>query len=422
LEVAFGEFRRLANAKYRTMTLFASSLSRLLRHVVFRAWALHTVLVFATSAVAVYYSAHRDDVRPPAHGLSKFVVNPLTLWDGGWFLNIAENGYADRNATAFWPLWPLLVRFVSEVFRIPLELAGVLTANALFLAALAVLHRLVSESYSPTTASRTVWLLALSPVSFFFSALYSESLFLLLMVGAVLCARHERWWLASLALFLAASTRSVGMLLALPLVIIAVQTYGRDLRRLLKPFAGLAAAGLGPLLFAVHLDRRWDDPLLMVRAQENWSRSFSWPWDTMWSGFRRTELIYINARHTCLDVRGVTSWEACRDAMGIRINSLNDDLATFSMVIALTLLVVVGRKLLVSDLALLGVLMLFPLFTQITDDPFGSMPRYLLVMYPLFICAAFLLGRRWLYLSVLILSAIGCIWMTSVFTRAWFVA
>jgi len=66
--------------------------------------------------------------------------------------------------------------------------------------------------------------------------------------------------------------------------------------------------------------------------------------------------------------------------------------------------------------------MLFPLFTVVADDPFGSMPRYLLVTYPLFICAALLLERRRMYLVVLIAGATGCFWLTTVFARAWFVA
>ena len=66
--------------------------------------------------------------------------------------------------------------------------------------------------------------------------------------------------------------------------------------------------------------------------------------------------------------------------------------------------------------------MIFPLFTSLTDDPFGSMPRYLLVTYPLAICAAFLLPHRRMFIAVLVVGAGGCFWLTTVFARAWFVA
>jgi hypothetical protein len=388
----------------------------------FQAWVVHTVIVLTAAAVAVLASPERDSARPPSTGLDRLFVTPLSLWDGAWYQRIAADGYADRNAAAFWPLFPLLIRSMSELFRIPLDLAGVVLSNGFFLVALWALHRLVSQSYEKDIARRTVWLIALCPFSFFFSAVYTESLFFLLMVIAVLFARESRWTLAAFALLLVTLTRSSGVLVAIPMIIAALQQYGWDVRRLVRPAAQIAAACLGPLVFSRHLDRRWDDPLLMVHAQEHWSRVFSWPWNTLWNGFRRSELIYINARHTCLDLASGGTWASCRDALGVNIDSLNDDLATFSLLIAFGLLILAGRRLITGDLALVAALMIFPLFTSLTDDPFGSMPRYLLVTYPLAICAAFLLPHRRMFIAVLVVGGGGCFWLTTVFARAWFVA
>lgn len=402
--------------------MLRSRSSELLKSVPVWAWLVHSVIVFAAAALAVAFSPGRDTFRPEASGLSRYLINPLSLWDGAWYQQIAAKGYDDRNAAAFWPMFPLLIRSISELLRIPLDLAGVLASNALFLAALWLLHRLVLASYGRDVANRSVWLLALCPVSFFFSAVYTESLFLALMLASVVTAREGRWTLAALALFLTTLTRSAGVLVAVPLVIEAINQYGWNIRRLARPGIWIGIACLGPIVYAAHLDRRWGDPLLMVEAQENWSRLFSWPWDTLWTGFRRTELIYINARHTCLDVRSEVGWIACRDALQLNVGSLNDDLATLGLLLAIGIILLAGRRLILGDLGLLAVLMLFPLFTVVADDPFGSMPRYLLVTYPLFICAAHLLERHRLYLAVLISGAATCFWLTTVFARAWFVA
>ena len=390
--------------------------------VPFRAWLVHAMLVFAAAAVAVSLSPGRDFARPPSSGFTRLLVTPLALWDGGWYQQIAAEGYADQNAAAFFPLYPFLIGALSRLLHIPVDIAGVLLSNALFLGALFLLHRLVRRSYDRSVADRASWLLALCPVSFFFSAVYTESLFLALMLASIVAAREGRWTLTAVALLLTTFTRSAGVLVATPLLIAAIDEFGWNARRLVRPLVQVGAACLAPLAFAVHLDRRWGDPLLMVRAQENWSRRFSWPWDTLWTGFRRTELTYINARHTCLDMGSDGWWVSCRDALRLNIDSLNDDLATLSVLVALIVLIATGRKLVSGDLALAVVLTIFPLFSMRNDDPFASLPRYLLVVYPLFIGAALLLNRRRIYVGVLLLGAAGMVWLTTIFARAWFVA
>ena len=57
---------------------------------------------------------------------------------------------------------------------------------------------------------------AFAPMAFFFSAVYSESLYLALSVGVFWCARQGRWaWVGVLGA-LAAATRSAGVVLLLP--------------------------------------------------------------------------------------------------------------------------------------------------------------------------------------------------------------
>ena len=60
----------------------------------------------------------------------------------------------------------------------------------------------------------TVVFLSVFPTAFFFQAIYSESLFLLLSVACFLAARRGRWALAGAAGFLASLTRNTGLLLA----------------------------------------------------------------------------------------------------------------------------------------------------------------------------------------------------------------
>jgi hypothetical protein len=388
-----------------------------------QAGLVHIVLVLVTVALTVWRSPERDILRPSLSGPSRYLIGPLSIWDGGWYAEIARNGYGERQmSTAFWPLYPFLTGIVSWTTGWSVAVTGVLLSNLAFVVALIVLYRLVSQSYGSPIATRTVWLVALCPVAFFFSALYSESMFLLLTLSAIYLARNNRWTLAALALFLATLTRSTGALVIVPMLAALVGQMGWSLRRTWKSGVQLAAALAGPLVFAAHLNRLWGDPLLMVHIQSHWQRTFSLPWMTLWSGFRRTELIYITGRHACIDGVRQQTWPPCRDALGLNIDSLSDDLAVASVLVTIGMLLYAARKLIAGDLLYASAVFVVPLLSTTADSPLLSTPRYVLVAYPLFIALAMLLKRRWLYLVTLGASAGGLCWLLSVFARAYFVA
>ena len=89
-------------------------------------------------------------------------------------------------------------------------IAGAVVSTACFGVALVVLHRLTELELGPEAARWAIWALALFPMSFFFSAVYTESLFLAASVGAIYAARRGSWALAGLAAgFLAAALGTV---------------------------------------------------------------------------------------------------------------------------------------------------------------------------------------------------------------------
>lgn len=356
-------------------------------------------------------------------GVSRYLVSPLALWDGGWYGRIVVEGYGGSKATAaFWPLYPTLVDLISTVTRLSPEASGILLSSLAFLGALRLLFRLVDLTYGLAIATRTVWLLALNPIAYFFAAFYTESLFLLLSVGALLCARQARWSAAATLALLATLTRSAGVLVLLPLGIILLRQFRDRNRVALNPIVQLAAAALGPVAFAVHLDHIWGDRLLMIHAQERWHRRFTLPWESLWDGLRRLELIYVSGRQECLDIAQGGGWAACRDALQISSNALSDDLAGAAAIIALALLPVVVRRLDLAD-AFYGIaLLLMALTSGIPDDPLVSLPRYLLVAFPLTVALAMVVRSRWLFVITVCASTICLCWLLSIFASAWFVA
>ena len=91
---------------------------------------------------------------------------------------------------AFFPLYPWLIRALAFVTRSDL-VAGVLISLVAFAIALCCCigwWRSISARRSRRT---TVMLVAFCPMSMFFSAVYTESLFLALSIGSIYAARRE---------------------------------------------------------------------------------------------------------------------------------------------------------------------------------------------------------------------------------------
>jgi Gpi18-like mannosyltransferase len=140
------------------------------------------------------------------------LFNVFARWDSVWYLKIAGDGYRTVKEAAFFPLYPVLVHVFGYVTRSPL-VAGVLLSLAMGGASAVILHRMARPLIGERGARDVVLYLALFPLSFVFTAVYSEGLFLALSAGAFLAAMRNRPWLAGIAGALAVATRLVGIAL-----------------------------------------------------------------------------------------------------------------------------------------------------------------------------------------------------------------
>ena len=229
---------------------------------------------------------------PPA--VAGWTIEPVTFeWtavftaaerqDAARFLAIATCGYdPDDGSAAFFPLYPAMIKTVAWLPGVGPLGAALLVSNACFAGALVMLHGLTRlEGMSQEAARLTVLLVAIFPTAFFFLAPYSEGPFLLASVSAFWFARRNRWGLTALAGALAASTRSVGILLALALAVEAVHRSREDSRPVAPRLGAALAVGLGPLLYLVWWRVRFGDALAPWTAQQSWQREARAPWQTV---------------------------------------------------------------------------------------------------------------------------------------------
>jgi hypothetical protein len=224
----------------------------------------------------------------PAHLFTPGWHNLFTAWerfDGLWFLRIADSGYANGDGSAaFFPLYPMLVRGVSFVIGGHPFAAALIVSNVSFAAALVVMYALTARETSEQTARRAVLYLAVFPTSFFFLAPYSESLFLLLVLLLFWFLRQEQWGPAAAMAALAALTRNLGVLLALPMALEAYLHWRRTGEGLRKGLLASSAPILALIPYFVYWQRLSGDWLAPLHQQASWERKLQNPVVTLAKG------------------------------------------------------------------------------------------------------------------------------------------
>ena len=249
---------------------------------------LHALMLAAVSRVALFavawlglravprlslYPEQLPDSFLPGHP----ALDGWARWDAAHYIAVARYGYGDPvspspdGGVGFFPVYPGLLRGLTELLRLEptsgaLAVSGLIVSNLAFLAAVALFALLASELLEIQAAHTAVLLLVVSPFGLFFDAVYTESLFLLQIVGALLLARRGRWVLAGLVAGTASGTRLVGVALTGALLV------GAWTRRAgLGTLAAIAATGVSGMAgFFAYTWWRFDDPLAYFRTQERW--------------------------------------------------------------------------------------------------------------------------------------------------------
>lgn len=318
---------------------------------------------------------------PPLTGFVDRIGGVWTRWDGQWYLKIATEGYSPTDGSAaFFPLYPWLLRVFGWLAAERYIWAGILLSSVFFLGALMLLHRLVRLDFHPEDANRTILYIAAFPVAFFFWAIYSESLFLMLSVGALLAARTQRWAWAALCIALAVWTRAFGILLLLPLAWELWRAHHPPPPKTAQEMPPARPSRLSWLSLAVPIvsllmllfwaSIQFGDPLASLSAQTGWNRQFAWPWETV-----------INAVQRAAE-------------MPFQFQPENQSWTYLaSLLFALAMGVLSIRWLRGSYSLYLWAGILFPLFSATRINPLLSYPRFVLVLFPAFMVLA-LIGRN----------------------------
>ncbi len=297
----------------------------------------------------------------PAEFLHSLILT-LCSADAGWYLKIAKYGYDPGPFTAdvphnwvFFPLFPLLIRCLAGVFRSYLFSAFVISNVSFFAGLYCLLLLLQQQGYSRTLITRVLWLVAINPVSYFFLAPWTESLFFFLLVSVFLLLERSRPLAAGAVMMLASATRPTGLLI-LPGFLYALHE-----RKMLTKASGLAAAALTPLgtaSFAVFLYFHTGNAMAFSANQIAWGRN---------TGSLPARLLQL-------------------------LSSLGDIIAPWNFILLSALSTAValaaGVHLCRRGQISWALVILVPLAVALSTGTFWSIARFVMVLFPVFVVIA----------------------------------
>ncbi len=293
-------------------------------------------------------------------------INIWNHWDSGWYLNIAGQGYqytpGEECNVAFFPLYPYLMRWIGQCFGggdWAMALGGVIVSNISLVVAAMGLWALARLDLAKEGADRALWYLMVFPTTLFLSAVYSMSITLAIIVVLYYFARRGMWAIAGLVAALNGLARPDGFVLAIGL---AAEYLEQRQWRLGEVRWNVLWLALTPLATAAWLAVQWvwfGTPLAFVHAQ------YGWPIASIFNSFG-----------------GIGSFQR------------------LCYLIPVTGLVVFAGLRLRKGYAIYG---LAQLAIWVVSARMDAVPRFALVLFPVFLAMALVTERRaWLHNTIMV--------------------
>ncbi len=347
------------------------------------AFVVTRLFVWLIALAAVHCLKHGDYKIFP--GNAPWLL--LYHWDAFWYAKIVAHGYeyipTAQSSVAFFPLLPLCIYALRAITGAGTALAGFLITNSALLGAAILLRRLVSLDFAAPSRvpMRTVWLLLLCPMTFFHSAIYTESLFLLFSVAAIYLGRKQQWLGAGISGALLTATRANGIFILIPLLWEALRSPPSS-KALSKWWLCLVPLGVASFAFFLYL--RFHAPFAFLTSQAAFHREAASPIE----GF----------------------------LIALRYSPPYNILFVGSAVIAVVLLLCgTMEKLRTSYLLFTAAMLILCLSTSIWE----SLPRYLSAVFPFYIVPAAVRSQS-LYVLTLVASTAVMVFCLCLFAAGYF--
>lgn len=340
-------------------------------------------------------------------------------FDAAWYYGISQYGYSytpgQQSSIAFFPTYPLTLSGFGWLFGNH-QVTGVLLSMTCGLLSVVLFSSWVRSRLTRNAAITTVLLQLFYPYAFFlYGAMYADSMFLLTAIGAFMLLERRHFWWAGLVGALATAGRSVGVAVAIGLVIRMLEIRAEDraargdvqaqgnvrFRELLisvrsirwREF-GVFLSGVGIAGWMIYLWLAFGDPLAFLATQS------SPGWD-QGSGPRTWfKIAYLGQLlHGRTDVAVALTVQAVFCLVGIlllRRVLRRFGWGYFAYALAVIAIPIIGTK------------------------DFMSTGRYMMVAFPIFAVAGELLAQprwRWARVIVMVVMTVGLVIAATYFAR-----
>lgn len=340
--------------------------------------AVYTLLRLFTTGVLVWITYDQQD---PAvfRGETAPYFDVTTLWDGRWYERIADGGYPEalplgsdgqvrQNEWAFYPLFPYLARVLMGLTGWPFAIAGTVLATALGYAAALVIGGMLRQQVGARAALGAVALLAAFPAAPVLQVAYTESLALLLLGAVLWLLINKRWWAAAAVALVTGVARPI----ALPLGLVAlVAVVNRIRRRHDEPICGREWRAMAASLVACGLS------------------GLIWPF-VAWQGTGRGDA-YPVTMSAWRQGEPVVPFAPTIEVVKVVLGETRGPWLLAAM-LALLVVAVAGPWAAGLGAELRTWCLGYPLYLFAALDPWTSIYRYLLLLFPL---AVVMIGAGW---------------------------
>lgn len=251
------------------------------------------VAALGIGALAVFALGFPPHVNYPSSAVTSPLMNLPARWDTSWYLGLASDGYqwdgvAGRfENIAFFPAYPAVVGTVARLLALTTPASWFWLAaglsTLLFGAALATLYSLCRRDGGDERANRAVWLCAASPFAVYFGVGYTESLYLLASLCAVLHLERHQYLPAAAWGLLGGLTRPTALVIAAAMLasrlVDQVRWWRGRNEHGVPPMAWLAAISplLGMAIYSCYVFGVTGHPLMWATVQDGWGRTTQSP-------------------------------------------------------------------------------------------------------------------------------------------------
>lgn len=315
-------------------------------------------------------------------------IDGWVRWDSFWYESIVDQHprfvpeYLS-NAN-FFPFYSWVSWVVSLPIRALVDaehafyIGAMIVASVSFFLALAAVERIATRITGRDVANRTVWLLAVFPFSFFFTAVYADALYFCLCAWALVFAYEKQWYAACALGAMAAMTRIPGMALLAALGLEYLRQQGWRIGPARRAIVCIAILALAPLIIGGYYQWRYGSPIEFLHARQvGWHRAVGVAgYVRDWTYFFQPPIFDCSGVADC-----IREFAPTRALLGVCYLAL----LPASIVLTLTAARTLGVGL--TAFALLSIAISLP-------NGFDGVGRFTAVLFPVFIALAMRLRNR----------------------------